>query len=191
MGATLPVQGSSGAVVLDAIRALQTGDVPWDQGRLFALVYEHSDDDLTAKLLEQAYLSSFHLNALGIARVPESGAPGTRDRRDNGRPARRARSVRQPYRRRVGEQFSRAEDRPRLRKDRRAGDRRARSRHAALGAPVPQQGRALSRAQGRPDAGGTGPAGRRRPDAPGDHPQHDPARRVGAVVAARDGGPDR
>lgn len=69
MGAKIPKHPLTNAAILDAIKEFQRDDAPWEQGRLFSLVYHHAEDHI-GPLLERAYLSSFSLNALGLRAFP-------------------------------------------------------------------------------------------------------------------------
>ena len=69
MGVRIPKQPLAASAILEAIKEFQRNDAAWEKGRLFSLIYHHSDDEVT-DLLQRAYLSCFSLNALGPSAFP-------------------------------------------------------------------------------------------------------------------------
>jgi sphinganine-1-phosphate aldolase len=69
MGTKIPSEPVEASTILERITNLQRGDARWDKGRLFSLVYHHSDTEF-GTLLEGAYLSCFALNGLGMRAFP-------------------------------------------------------------------------------------------------------------------------
>jgi sphinganine-1-phosphate aldolase len=69
VSAKLPSQPLAASTIMDAIKEFQRRDAAWDKGRLFSLVYHHSEEDLSG-LLRDAYMSCFSLNALSSRAFP-------------------------------------------------------------------------------------------------------------------------
>ena len=126
-----------------------------------------------------------------LEHLQEPRADGARDRRDDRGPHARPERDRIRHKRRLGVDPHGRQDRPRPRPRAPSRDHRARDDRPLLGPPGVHEGRAVLRSQGRRGTPAPRPDPRRRDLQAPHHQEHRPDDRVGALVLARPGRPDR